>query len=265
MKKHTPPAGLRSYRRFSQLRLLDYEYDPGERTDFHKDRIPRISILLRGQLQERLQTQEAWASPMSVVIKPADALHANQFGPGGARIISIIAPNGWPDYLAEHFLNQYAWFHGRPTISAASDFLQELVDLKNESQLETALIQLVAGLSEEQSPHKDPPSWLQRVAEQLEDQYDETIQIRQLAAASDVHPVYLARIFRRYFHCNPKQYQSHFRLRRALDHLTQQKPLVHVALDNGFADQSHFTRLFKSSIGMSPGSFRKLVFRIQQS
>ena len=34
-------------------------------------------------------------------------------------------------------------------------------------------------------------------------------------------------------------------------------PLSHVALDLGFASQSHFTRLFSAGTGMTPGTYRK--------
>jgi AraC family transcriptional regulator len=36
-------------------------------------------------------------------------------------------------------------------------------------------------------------------------------------------------------------------------------PLADVAVRCGFADQSHFTKLFRRSIGVSPGSFRRAV------
>lgn len=260
--KSATPRGLLSDRHFNGLRLVDYQYGAVEKSEFHTDKYPKISIVLGGQLEEKTIGANISASPMSVVVKPPDARHANTFGPRGTRIISIIASgeDGWPDYLNRAFLEHYAWYHGTPTISTVSDFLKEFVHLQEASELEAAVIHLVAGLSKDPgTPSKSPPQWLQRVAEQLEDCCDETIRIRHLARESNVHPVYLARIFRRYFHCNPKQYQFHFRLRRALDHLTQEKALVQIALDNGFADQSHFTRLFKSTTGMSPGHFRKLV------
>lgn len=259
------PTGLLSQRHFDGFSLVDYRYPPAVRSDYHTDRYPKISIVLGGQLEERIKKSDVQASPMSVVVKPNDAVHANLFGPKESRIISIVASeaDGWPRYLDQDFLNRYAWYHGAPTIRAVSDFLREFIQVQDMTELESAVIQLVAGLSQNPGvPSKCPPKWLREVAEQLEDCCDETLLIRQLARESDVHPVYLARVFRQYFHCNPKEYQYHFRLRKAMDHLTQERKLVQVALDNGFADQSHFSRIFKTSTGMSPGRFRKLVQRI---
>jgi AraC family transcriptional regulator len=35
-------------------------------------------------------------------------------------------------------------------------------------------------------------------------------------------------------------------------------PLVEVALDAGFADQAHFSRVFKQVTGLTPGEYRKM-------
>jgi AraC-like DNA-binding protein len=35
-------------------------------------------------------------------------------------------------------------------------------------------------------------------------------------------------------------------------------PLVEVALTAGFADQAHFTRVFSSAYGLTPGRYRRL-------
>ena len=44
---------------------------------------------------------------------------------------------------------------------------------------------------------------------------------------------------------------------KALEH--PEWPLSDIALASGFADHSHFCRVFKSRIGCSPGRFRALL------
>jgi AraC-like DNA-binding protein len=39
--------------------------------------------------------------------------------------------------------------------------------------------------------------------------------------------------------------------------VTSNAPLVAVALEAGFADQSHFTRAFKRHTGLAPGRYRR--------
>lgn len=256
-------SGVRSDRRLGHFRLIDYQYARDEKAEFHRDDFPKLSIVVKGQLNETGLGRDHWASPLSLVIKPPDAIHANQFGPQGTRIISIISNerNAWPAHLDQPLLNRYRWFHGLSTVGAVTDFLAVFQNIETDAGLEEALLHLVSGLHTDQRIVKSdlPPKWLREVAEQLEDLCDQHLQIRQLAESSGVHPVYLARVFRQYFQCNPKQYQYLFRLRRAIDQLTREEKLVHIALDNGFVDQSHFSRLFKNTTGLSPGNFRKLM------
>ena len=49
------------------------------------------------------------------------------------------------------------------------------------------------------------------------------------------------------------------RLLRALDSMRTGRSLAQVAVDAGFSDQPHLTRVFRSSCGLTPGFFKKLL------
>jgi len=48
------------------------------------------------------------------------------------------------------------------------------------------------------------------------------------------------------------------RLAFARDLIHAARPLVEVACEAGFADQAHFTRVFKSAFGLTPAGYRAL-------
>ena len=48
------------------------------------------------------------------------------------------------------------------------------------------------------------------------------------------------------------------RLDLARTWIHQERPLVEIAYDAGFADQAHFTRTFKSAFGLTPARYRAL-------
>ena len=48
------------------------------------------------------------------------------------------------------------------------------------------------------------------------------------------------------------------RLEFARERIHGERPLVEVACDAGFADQAHFTRVFKSAFGLTPARYRAL-------
>src|SRR5438445_546212 len=68
----------------------------------------------------------------------------------------------------------------------------------------------------------------------------------------------LARQFRIMLGTSPHRYLLMRRLAFARDGIHRGRPLVEVACDAGFADQAHFTRVFKSAFGLTPARYRAL-------
>lgn len=105
-----------------------------------------------------------------------------------------------------------------------------------------------------------PPRWLESAIELLEDRYCEALTIAEIAAAVGVHPIHLARTFRRHLRCTPGEFARFRRLERAASLLVRTAyPLAEVALSSGFADQSHFSRVFARYFGLPPGEYRALA------
>lgn len=104
------------------------------------------------------------------------------------------------------------------------------------------------------------PAWIGRVVDSLHECRFDTPSVTTLAADAGVHPVHLARVFRRVHGCTTGQYQARLRVRRACALLAStDRSLAHIAAETGFADQSHLTRVFGSVIGCPPGAFRRLL------
>jgi AraC family transcriptional regulator len=102
------------------------------------------------------------------------------------------------------------------------------------------------------------PRCLRQVRELLHDRFTEHLSLDELAAAAGLHPAHLARVFRQHLGCSPGEYQRRLRIdlaRRQLEHTDL--PLSVIALDAGFADQSHFTHAFRRATGLSPRAFRR--------
>jgi AraC-like DNA-binding protein len=68
----------------------------------------------------------------------------------------------------------------------------------------------------------------------------------------------LARQFRLMLGTSPYRYLLMRRLAFAREGIHQKRPLVDVACEAGFADQAHFTRVFKAAFGLTPGRYRAL-------
>ena len=93
------------------------------------------------------------------------------------------------------------------------------------------------------------------IREYLQDNYRENVSLDELAQRVDLSPYYLNRVFSGEVGIPPHQYQLQVRINRARIMLAGGTPVVRVAEETGFADQSHFTRHFKRFVGVPPGRY----------
>jgi AraC family transcriptional regulator len=114
-----------------------------------------------------------------------------------------------------------------------------------------------AGLGPNDSP--SAPGWLRQARAMLRDLCAESVSVGDIARECSVHPVHLARMFRRFFNCSPGDYVRRCRLERAAALLAgTRQTLGEVALASGFADQSHMSHAFRRAYRVTPGEYRRL-------
>ncbi len=122
------------------------------------------------------------------------------------------------------------------------------------------LVACVARRAERLTSGGAPPRWLGVARELLEDRCADDLSIAEVARACGVHPVHLARTFRRFLGCSPGAYLRRCRLSRAAALLRDGRLRVsEVALGCGFADQSHLTTAFRRAHGVTPAEYRRLL------
>lgn len=94
--------------------------------------------------------------------------------------------------------------------------------------------------------------------ELLLENLDGNIAIMDVARACNLSRGYFIQSFRENTGMTPYQWLLKERVARArMLLLTSDEPLSHVAISCGFADQSHFTRVFTSAVGITPGAVRR--------
>ena len=114
-------------------------------------------------------------------------------------------------------------------------------------------------LYKKESGHKPVPGWIGKVREYLADRWNETVSLQELSRASGVHPITISKHFPRYFSCTLGEYLRRLKIEKALALVkSSNRSLMEIAFECGFADQSHFIRVFKGLTGFIPNDFRKL-------
>jgi AraC family transcriptional regulator len=97
-----------------------------------------------------------------------------------------------------------------------------------------------------------------RVLELIDQNLDAPLSISRMASEAQLSPAHFAHAFKQTLGAPPHRYLMHLRLERARRMLAEPgASLSDVALRAGFADQAHFTRLFKRHFGMTPGALRR--------
>lgn len=106
---------------------------------------------------------------------------------------------------------------------------------------------------------KGNAQWLVRATDFVHDNYKTTLSLEEIAGIAGVHSAHLSRVFRQKMGCTVGEYLRRLRFEFACQQiLSSQKPLCDVAFDAGFADQSHFNRIFKMQMGMTPYKYRQM-------
>jgi AraC family transcriptional regulator len=107
------------------------------------------------------------------------------------------------------------------------------------------------------SREKAPPRWVTTVCELLHASLAEPISIQSLAERFALEPIYLGRTFKRFTGETLARYRHRIRIEKARTLLQNEIPLVEIAQELGFADQSHLTRIFRRETGTTPAEYRK--------
>ncbi len=87
----------------------------------------------------------------------------------------------------------------------------------------------------------------------------------ELEAVTGLSRYELARQFRDRYGTSPYRYSLMRRLDFARHRLHAATPLADLALAAGFADQAHFTRMFRSAYGVTPGRYARLCENPRQT
>ncbi len=102
------------------------------------------------------------------------------------------------------------------------------------------------------------PWQVKRACERLDSDLGGKLSLQQIAAEFDLSVSHFSRAFRISTGLPPHRWLLQQRLKAAKQLMTvRELPLAEIALSAGFANQSHFTRVFSAAVGVSPGAWRR--------
>jgi AraC family transcriptional regulator len=126
--------------------------------------------------------------------------------------------------------------------------------------IEGLILAMLGEASRRQNANNDRPRppWLKKAHAILTERFTDNLTLADIAAEVGVHPVTLAAKFRESYGHTVGEFVRQSRIERARVELSKGNlSLASIAATAGFADQSHFSKAFKSYTGMTPTEYRR--------
>jgi len=105
------------------------------------------------------------------------------------------------------------------------------------------------------------PWQTKQACERFESDLGGKLSLAQIAAEFDLSVSHFSRAFRISTGLPPHQWLLRQRVKTAKQLMTvRERPLSEIAVSAGFANQSHFTRVFSAAVGISPAAWRREAY-----
>lgn len=96
------------------------------------------------------------------------------------------------------------------------------------------------------------------VIQYIKNRYSQVVSMTEMASLSGLSSTHFNRRFQQLLRMTPGGFLRSVRIQAARHFLSHtDQPLASIAQESGFTDQSHFTRCFRESTGMTPAEYRK--------
>jgi AraC family transcriptional regulator len=245
------------------LILTETLYPPRAVVPSHSHNSAYFCVVLDGAYSEAYEHHSRECRAMTLAFHPPEETHSERFHNQTVRSFNVEIEPWYMRRVRQYcsILDTPAAFQGGSMAWLGIRLYSEFKVGDNVSPLamEGLALEIIATGSRSwthtasggQSP------WMRKAMELLEARFTESLTIGEIAAAVDVHPVHLAREFRKHHQCTIGDFIRRMRVEFACEQIQKHdRPLSEISAMAGFFDQSHFSRTFKALTGMTPGEFR---------
>ena len=254
-------------RQESGLILSELKHDSPRKLPSHSHELAYFCLLLNGDYWEQSGRTRVTYRPLTVMFHPPGTTHIDEIGPHGGRFFSVEVKGEWMNRLRECLgrVDLDSSLHEGDLAWLAMRLYREhkQADACSMLTIEGIVLEMLALVGRMKDLNERPgPPWLARAVELLNEEFRSNLKIQDVATEIGVHPFHFSRVFRTVHRQSVGEYVQKLRVNYACKQLAlPENDLVSVALSSGFADQSHFTRVFKNVTGITPGAFRQIAIR----
>jgi AraC family transcriptional regulator len=267
--QHSPePRTIRRTITRAGLNAYEAVYEPCVNLDQHEHDAPFFTYVLRGNYVEGDGLTSKHCERGAVIFHDHHEVHSNAVGPHGTASLNVeIALELWRELTGDVLRK-------RDVVGRVLSGDVEWSALAVWREFHEADSASVLGLSESVAllcwklidSHErgsfEPHRRLERCVEYLSAHHAEFPTLAQVARIADVHPMHLAKLFRKRFGYSMGEFIRRQRIAWACEQLCRSTGTISsIALESGFADHAHFTRTFRRITGSTPRWYRDHIPR----
>jgi AraC family transcriptional regulator len=257
-------------REIAGFRLFEVEYRAGLELRPHFHPHGQLIYVLSGTYSETCSGGPVELGPKSLRYLPPAHSHANRFTSGARCVVIEIAPAVLARVKQMTKSLERAGEVQGPVSGWLAERLYEEFQRPMEAgglALEGMLLELTAETARRvgQGAARIAPEWLKTARRHLESNCLRSVSLAEIARVSGMHRVHVSREFRKHFGTTIGEFLRNLRVQHARSLLTNTtQTLTDIALDCGFADQSHFSATFRRLTGLTPAVFRQMGLHSRQ-
>jgi AraC family transcriptional regulator len=247
-------------RTVGSVTLIETAFAPNLRVPRHTHEHAYISFLLNGSYTEEAGGETRACLPGSVIFHPRGETHSDGFHRFGGQLLNLQLAPEWLDAMGEAVR---PWPRATNVIAldaySTGVALHHGFDSLTVTASDNLAVEVVAQVAREQRLPPFKP-WMARALEFVHSAltHERELSLRAAAEYAGIHPIHLARSFRKYRGITFSQYVLAERLRLGLRRLLESSDsITRIAMECGFADHPHFCRAVKSVTGFAPSHFRR--------
>lgn len=244
------------------LRIEEYRPAEHDALTSHDHPMLVINVMLTGSIHETVQGRSHTLEAGMLSVLPPDCAHLVRAGSAATRVLHLEIEPSW--LRRTPALSARAWSYqieqGPLVVRLTSRLIDEIQrqDDLTPTVIESLVVDLLCQLCRlVQSPGASPV-WLKGLLQQVSLAPESAPSLEQVARRQGIHLQTASRLFKRHVGQGYKAFLLAQRVLRACEWLGQHPDwdLADLASRLGFADQSHFTRVFRAHRGQTPAQFR---------
>lgn len=229
-----------------------------------------VGIVERGQSRSWFEGKVKETYPHTMIFLPPDFIHAcNPSNKDEWKYKMLFINTVWMGGITK---SKSSSLFNSPIVKSISSqkkfqaiekLMESLMDnstpLEKETNLLAVVEQAFTGRKLYDSDARKIQPKLETIREYLHSRFLEKVTLDQLEQVSGLNKFNIIHLFKNMYKVPPHTYQTLLRVNYAQKALRKQRPLIEVALESGFYDQSHFSKVFKNYTGTTPERYQKFI------